>query len=153
MLGAAVLKAEVYEEIGRDRDATAQAGFVVLLASLAAAVPDYGLGWGAMAWAAAVSLLHWLLWAGVTCLVGGKLLGAVATWGGQLRTLGFARTSGLLLVLDPVVGGFGFVVQVWMLAAGVVAVRQVLGFGTVSALMTVLPGIVPYWIVLALVLH
>ena len=58
-----------------------------------------------------------------------------------------------MLLLDPVVGGVGFVAQLWMLAAGVVAIRQALDFGIVRALLTALLGIVPYWIVLALVLH
>ncbi len=153
MWGAAILRAEVYEEVGRDRGANVQAGFVVLLASLVAAVPDYGLGWDAMAWAAAASLAQWLLWTGITYLIGDKLMGGDAAWGALLRTLGFARTPGLLLGLDPVVGGIGFAVQIWTLAAGVVAIRRALGFGTVRALVTALLGIVPYWVILALVLH
>lgn len=153
MFGAAMLRADVYEEVERDRDATLQAGLIVLVVSLVAAFPDSGLGWLAMGAAAVTSLLQWLLWAGVTYLIGDKLLGGTATWGELLRALGFARVPGLLLLLDPVVGGIGFVAHLWMLAAGVVAIRQALDFGTLRALLTALLGVVPYWVVLALVLH
>ncbi len=153
MLGAAILRAEVYEEVEADPGATGQAGLVVLAVSLAAAAQDYELGWLAMGAAGVTSLLQWLLWAGITWLIGTRAFGGTATWGELLRTLGFARTPGLLIVLAPVVGGIGFVLQAWMLAAGVIAIRQALDFGTVKAVLTALLGVLPYWAVLALVLH
>lgn len=153
MFGAAILRAEVYEEVEADTGATAQAALVVLVVSLVTAVQDYELGWLAVASAGVTSLLHWLLWAGITWLVGTRAFRGTATWGELLRTLGFARTPGLLIVLAPVVGGIGFVVQAWMLAAGVIAIRQALDFGTVKAVLTALLGVLPYWLVLALVLH
>ena len=61
---------------------------MVLVASLVAAVPDQGLGWPAMTAAATASLLHWPLWAAVSHLVGGKLLGGAAAWGPLLRVSG-----------------------------------------------------------------
>ena len=153
MFGAALLRAEVYEEVEADSGATSQAGLVVLVVSLATAVQDYELGWLAVAAAGVTSLLHWLLWAGITWLVGTRVFRGTATWDELLRTLGFARTPGLLIVLAPVVGGIGFVAQGWMLAAGVIAIRQALDFGTVKAVLTALVGVLPYWFVLALVLH
>lgn len=153
MFGAAILRADVYEEVEADTDATVQAGMVVLLVSLIAGIPDYSLGWLAMGVAVVASLLHWLLWAGITYLIGDRLLGGTATWGELLRTLGFARAPGVLLLLDPVVGGVGLIVQLWMLVAGVVAIRQALDFGFWRALLTAVLGIIPYWLVLALVLH
>lgn len=153
MFGAATLRADVYDEVGADPGATIQAAMVVLLVSLVAGIPDYALGWVAMVAAAVTSLLHWLLWAGIGYLIGGKLLGGTATWGALLRTLGFARAPGVLLLLDPVVGGVGLIVQLWMLAAGVVAIRQALDLGMWGSLLTAVLGIIPYWLVLALVLH
>lgn len=153
MFGAAMLRAEAYEEVEADAGATGQAAMVVLVVSLVTAVQDYELGWLAVASAGVTSLLHWLLWAGITWLIGTRAFGGTATWGELLRTLGFARTPGLLIVLAPVVGGIGFVVQAWMLAAGVVAIRQALDFGTWRAVLTALLGVLPYWFVLALVLH
>lgn len=153
ILGAALLRADVYEEVEADTGATVQAGIVVLLVSLIAGIPDYPLGWLAMGAVAVTSLLHWLLWAGIAYLIGDRLLGGTATWGELLRTLGFARAPGILLVLDPVVGGVGLIVHLWLLVAGVVAIRQALNFGIWRALLTAVLGIVPYWLVLALVLH
>lgn len=153
MLGAALLRAEVYEEVEADPGATVQAAVVVVLVSLIAGMPDYALGWLAMGAAVATSLLHWLVWAGIALLIGDRLLGGTATWGELLRTLGFARAPGVLLLLDPVVGGVGLIVQLWMLVAGVVAIRQALDFGIWRALLTAVIGIIPYWLALALVLH
>lgn len=153
MFGAAILRAEVYEEVEADVGATGQAVGVVLVVSLVTAVQDYELGWLAVASAGVTSVSAWLLWAGTTWLIGTRLFGGTASWGELLRTLGFARTPGLLIVLAPVVGGIGFLVQAWVLAAGVIAIRQALDFGTVRAVLTALVGVLPYWLVLALVLH
>ena len=153
MFGAALLRAEVYEEVEADTGATAQAAGVVLAVSLVTAVLDYELGWLAVASAGVTSVLAWLLLAGITWLIGTRVFGGTASWGELLRTLGFARTPGLLIVLAPVVGGIGFLVQAWVLVAGVVAIRQALDFGTVKAVLTALVGVLPYWLVLALVLH
>ena len=136
----------MYDEVGADPRATAQAAFVVVLASAAAASLDYGLGWLTMAAAGLANLAQWLVWAGITYLVGDKLLGGTATWGQLLRTLGFARGPGILTVFVPLIGGIQIAVQVWVLAAGIVAIRQALGLGTVRALLTAVIGMVPYWI-------
>ena len=153
MYGAAILKAAVYDEVGADPRATAQAAFVVVLASAAAASLDYGLGWLTMAAVGLANLAQWLVWAGITYLVGDKLLGGTATWGQLLRTLGFARGPGILTVFVPLIGGIQIAVQVWVLAAGIVAIRQALGLGTVRALLTAVIGMVPYWIYHTLFLH
>ena len=153
MFGAAMLRAEVYEEVEADTGATGQAAGVVLAVSLVTAVLDYELGWLAVASAGVTSVLAWLLLAGIAWLIGTRVFGGTASWGELLRTLGFARTPGLLIVLAPVVGGIGFLVQAWVLVAGVVAIRQALDFGTVKAVLTALVGVLPYWLVLALVLH
>ena len=153
MYGAAILKASVYDEVGADPRATGQAAFVVVLASAAAASLDYGLGWLTMASAGLANLLQWLVWAGISYLVGDKLLGGTATWGQLLRTLGFARGPGILTVFVPLIGGIQIAVQVWILAAGIVAIRQALGFGMLRAVLTAVIGMVPYWIYHTLFLH
>ena len=153
MFGAAVLRGDVYDEVAADRKATVQAALVVVVASLAASTQDYGLGWVAMAWVAAVSVLQWLFWVLITYGVGCELLGGKATLAALLRTLGFARAPGILMVLGPVVGGIHFAAHVWTFLAGVVAIRQACGFGTLRALVTAVCGIVPYWILVFLVLN
>lgn len=153
MLGAAMLRRAVYDEVAADRRATVQAVIVVVLASAAASTQDYGLGWVAMGWVAAVSVLQWLFWALVAYEVGCELLGGNATLAALLRTLGFARMPGILVVLGPVVGGMHFLAHLWTVLAGVVAIREACGFGTVRAAITALCGIVPYWIVVFLFLN
>lgn len=153
MYGAAILRAAVYDEVSGDRRATLQATLVVVLASLAASTQDYGLGWVPMAWVAGVSLLQWLFWVLIAYEVGCDLLGGDATLGSLMRALGFARVPGILLVLGPVVGGVHFLAHLWTFAAGVIAVRQACGFGTLRAFVTALCGIAPYWIVIFLVLN
>ncbi|MDE2761947.1 MAG: hypothetical protein OXQ94_13055 [Gemmatimonadota bacterium] len=153
MWGVVALKSAVFGEIAEDRKALAQAVVVVLLASLAAGTQDYGLGWGAMAWVAAVSVLQWLFWVLVSYEVGCDLLGGEATLAALLRTLGFARAPGILMVLGPVVGGIHFLAHAWTLLAGVVAIRAACGFGTVRAVITAMCGIVPYWLLNFLVLN
>lgn len=153
MLGAALLRSDAYDELATGPRASLQAALVVVAASLAASTQDYGLGWAPMAWVAGVSVLQWLFWVLITYEVGCDLLGGEATLGALMRTLGFARLPGLLMVLGPVVGGIHFLVHAWTLLAGVVAVRQACGFGTVRAVVTALCGIVPYWILVFLVLN
>lgn len=153
IFGAAVLKVAVYDEVAADRRATIQAVLVVLLASLAASTQDYGLGWVAMAWVAAVSVLQWLFWALITYDVGCGLLGGKATLASLLRTLGFARVPGILMVMGPVVGGVHFLAHAWTFLAGVVAIRQACGFGTLRAVIAALCGMVPYWMLVFLVLN
>ena len=148
ILGAALLRPGVYEEVEHDRDATLQAGVIVLLSSLVAAMPD---GWMAVPFLTVWGILGWWLWAGITYLIGDKLLGGTATWGELLRALGFAQVPKVLLVLDPVVGGVGFVVWPWLLAAVVVALREALDFGIWKTLLTALVGAVPYFVIRVLV--
>lgn len=153
MWGVVALKSAVFGEIAEDGRALAQAVVVVLLASLAAGTQDYGLGWGAMAWVAAVSVLQWLFWVLVSYEVGSDLLGGEATLAALLRTLGFARAPGILMVLGPVVGGIHFLAHAWTFLAGVVAIREACGFGTVRAVITAMCGIAPYWLLNFLVLN
>jgi hypothetical protein len=149
MKGAAMLQARTYEEVEADRTATGQAAGVVLLVAAAQAVGGASVGGAGIMWGAIAALGGWLLWAGITYLIGDKLLGGTATWGELLRTLGFAQTPGLLMVLAfiPLLGGLVAVaVSVWVLIAGVIAIRHALDFGTGKALVTALLG----WLAIAI---
>jgi hypothetical protein len=80
-----------------------------------------------------------VLWAGITYLIGAKLFGGTATWGELLRTIGFAQTPGVLHVLGimPVLGGIiRFGVAMWVLIAGIIAIRQALDVSTGKAILT-----------------
>ena len=149
MVGAAKLDANMYEEVEADTAANAQAAGVVALVAVAQAVGSIGEGTLGLVTGVVGAIVGWLIWAGVTYLIGAKLLGGTATWGELLRTLGFAQTPGVLSVLGiiPVVGGVVRVaVTIWILIAGVIAIRQALDVSTEKAVLTAVLG----WLVLAL---
>ncbi len=146
MLGAAMLDADVYEEVEADRDATGQAALVVGIVAVASAIGAAG-GEGAGVFMALVgAFVSWLVWSGLTYLVGTKLFGGTADWGELLRTLGFAQSPGVLLVVGfvPVLGWLVVpVVWIWQLVAGVVAIRQALDFDTGKAILTAVVAYLP----------
>jgi hypothetical protein len=137
--GAALLHADIYEEVEADATATLESAGVVALVAAATAIGVSHGGLTAIAVAILTSFVGWLIWAGLTYLIGDKLLGGTATWGELLRTLGFAQAPRLLLVLAgvPVLGLLvQLVVFVWTLFTSVVALRQALDFGTGRAILT-----------------
>ena len=143
MRGAAALDVATFEEVEHDETATAQAAAVVALTAAAQAIGASGAGLGSIFGAAAAALIGWGIWAGVTYLIGDKLFGGTATWGELLRTLGFAQAPNVLAVFAvlPLVGWLvDAVLVVWVLIAGVVAIRQALDFGTGRAILTALIG-------------
>ncbi|HSR40676.1 MAG TPA: YIP1 family protein [Longimicrobiales bacterium] len=145
MKGAALLDVATYEEVEHDPQATMQAAGVVALVAVASAIGSWQLGPISVAWAAVSALLSWGLWAAVTYIVGDKLFGGTATWGELLRTLGFAQAPGVLgiLVIIPFLGWMVAIVMFfWMLATGIVAIRQALDFGTGKAVLTAVIGLV-----------
>lgn len=143
MLGAATLNIDTFEEVEADESATMQAAAVVAMVAVASAIGAVGDGTTSILFAPVGQIIGWLIWAGVTYFIGDKLFGGTATWGELLRTLGFAQSPGLLYLLAvlPFVGGLiRFVVPLWILWAGVIAVRQALDFSTGKAVMTVVIG-------------
>lgn len=139
MRGAAMLDVATYEEVEHDQTATGQAAVVVALVALAAAIGGARSGGGGIISGIIGAFAGWLVWAGVTWFVGTRLFKGTAHWGELLRTLGFAQAPGVLLVLGivPLVGGLvRLAVFVWLLAAGVVAIRQALDISTGQAVIT-----------------
>ena len=151
MIAAAKLEAGLYEEVEADAGATSQAAVVVGVAAIASAIGAAGGGAAGIFGGLIGALLGWLVWSGVTYLIGDKLLGGTATWGELLRTIGFAQSPGVLYVLAvvPVLGGIvRLAVMVWLLVAGVIAIRQALDFSTGKAIITAVLG----WIAMALLI-
>jgi hypothetical protein len=149
MKGAALLHIDTYEEVEADQTATGQAAGVVALVAVAQAIGSAGEGGFGIVAGLISALLGWLLWAGITYLIGAKLLGGTATWGELLRTIGFAQTPGVLHVLGliPVLGGIiHFGVAIWVLIAGIIAIRQALDISTGKAILTAVLG----WLVIML---
>lgn len=143
MKGAALLSVDTFEEVEHDQDATLQAATVVAMVAVASAIGASPLGVVGAVQNAVAEIVAWLVWAGITYLVGAKLFGGTASWGELLRTLGFAQAPGLLLVLAfiPLLGWMlQFVVAIWMLVAAFIAIRQALDFGNEKTLGTILVG-------------
>ena len=159
MIRAARLDTSLYEEVEHDQSATSQAMQVVLIVALASGIGSAlwklftlnpidavtGLVGGILA-----AVLGWLAWALVTYIIGAKLLGGTATYGEMLRTLGFAQSPNVLLIFSaiPLLGGLlRFVLLIWVLLAGLIAIRQALDVGTGKAIITAILG----WIVMVII--
>jgi hypothetical protein len=153
MLGAATLNVDTYEEVEKDESATMQAAAVVAMVAVSAAIGQVGSGGGSVITAPISAIVGWLIWAGITYLIGDKLLGGTATWGELLRTLGFAQSPGLLYLFAflPIIGGsVQFIVWAWVLVAGIIAIRQALDFSTGKAILTAVLGFLPFGILYTL---
>lgn len=143
MMRAASLKVDLYEEVEADETATGQAAMVVGIVAIASAIGNINAGVGAIIGGLLAAFVGWLIWSGITYLIGDKLLGGTATWGELLRTLGFAQSPGVLYALGiiPLLGGvIRFAVAIWILVAGIIAIRQALDFSTGKAIATALLG-------------
>jgi len=153
MIGAARLDAQTYEEVEADQTATGQAMGVVVLSAVAAGIGGLGIGGGirGVIGSAVAALVGWVIWAGLTYLIGTKILPEPQTeadMGQLLRTIGFAASPGILRVLGfiPFLGMLiSLVAAVWMLAAMVVATRQALDYtGTGRAVAVCVIGFFAY---------
>lgn len=163
MIRAAMLDTQLYEEVEHDKNATSQALQVIIIVALASGIGGAlwklltlspidavtGLVGGILA-----AVLGWLIWAFVTFFIGTNIFGGTATYGELLRTLGFAQSPNVLLIVMGVLGGIPllggllrFTLLVWVLLAGLIAIRQALDVGTGKAVLTAIVG----WIVMAIV--
>lgn len=146
MQGAALLDASVYEEVEADRTATGQAAGVVAIVAIATAIGMWHRGGSGMIGGLVEAFVTWVVWSGLTYLVGTKLFKGTADWGELLRTLGFAQSPGVLMVLAaiPFLGWpVGPIVWIWQLVAGVIAIRQALDFDTRKAVLTAVVAYIP----------
>jgi len=152
LIGAARLDVSIYEEVEADRSATPQAALVVCLAAVSLAIGQANAGVEGVVSSIIRELVGWILWSGITFIIGDKILRGNATWGQLLRTIGFAQGPGLLAALsffpaiDPPVR---YGVAAWKLFAVIVATRQALDFdegdwGTAKAVLTAGLGFVAY---------
>ncbi len=150
MVGAALLDVNVYEEVEADSSATVQAAGVVALAAVASAIGSWGddNALGGLVGA----LVGWAVWAAVTYFIGATIFKGTATWGELLRTLGFAQAPGLLSIvgLIPLLGALArFIIFIWILVAGVIAIRQALDISTGKAVAVAVLGWLALMIVMA----
>ena len=161
MIRAARLDPQLYEEVEHDRSATSQALLVVVLGAIAAGIGALSGGIAGLVVGVVASLVGWVVYAFIAYWVGTNIFKGPhteATWGQLLRTLGFANSPRILLVLVviPVVGIFvGLAVFVWLLFTTVIAIRQALDFDTwraiATAVVSLLAQVLIYSVVFAIV--
>ena len=155
IIGAAKLEVQTYEEVESDQGATGQAMAVVVLSSLAAGLGSYGLGGlTGMVRLTLMALIGWAIWAILIYLIGTKLLPEPQTRSNipeVLRTIGFASAPGLLRFLGilPLIGWLlVFLINIWVLLANIIAVRQALDYqNTARAAIVCLIGWVAYVVI------
>jgi hypothetical protein len=129
-----------------------QAMTVVVISSVAAGIGSLRtMGGAGVIIITIVAIVGWFIWAGLTYLIGTKLLPEPQTQADLsqlLRTIGFSASPGVLRILGiiPVLGPvINFAVSVWMLVAMVIAVRQALDYqSTGRAVGVCLIGFVVY---------
>jgi hypothetical protein len=164
MIRAARLDTSLYNEVEADVNANTQALMVVVLAALAggigaaigAQLSNQGGGAvvGGLIGGILAELIGWAVWSFVMYFVGTRLFGGTATYGELLRTLGFAYSPGVLLILRfiPFLGGLiALIVGIWRLITGFIAVREALDLDNGKTIATIVVGIVGYLIVLFIV--
>jgi hypothetical protein len=145
-VAAARLDSGVFEEVEADNRATGQAAVVVLIAALAEGLGSQkgliGIPVGLCS-----AFLGWILWSAVTYFIGVTVFKGTATLGELLRTLGFAHAPAVFYVLRmiPIIAWLvAPVVGIWVLIAGIIALRQALDIDTWKAVVTAVIG----WLVL-----
>ncbi len=161
MIRAARLEPQVYEEVEHDQSATGQAMLVVVLGAIAGGIGALSGGIAGLVVGVVASLVGWAVYAFIAYWVGTNIFKGPETsadWGELLRTLGFANSPRVLmiLVIIPVVGIFvGLAVFIWLLFTTVIAIRQALDFDTWraigTAVVSLLAQVVIYAVVFALV--
>jgi hypothetical protein len=135
MIRAAKLEPALYEEVESDPSAMTDALIVVVLSALATGI-GLGLRGGprGLIFATVMTLFTWVVWAGLTYLIGTWLLpeaGTKADFGQLLRTIGLANAPGVvrILAIIPSLAYIAYAVAgIWTLVAVVVAVRQALDY-------------------------
>ncbi len=162
MMRAARLNVDLFEEVEADTRATTQALTVVVIVSIASGIAGALAGMNQSASGAVGGLISgvigaligWAVWSYVIYLVGTRLFGGTATWGEVLRTLGFAESPGVLLILSfiPILGAVvGFVVGIWMLVASFIATRQALDISNGKTIATIIVGVLALIVVVAII--
>ncbi len=134
IIRAALLDADMYEEIEADRTSLHQAMAVVILSSLAGSLNIGRLSISGIFIGIVITLTGWIVWAYITYIIGTKLLPEARTESSfteLLRTIGFSSSPGLIRVagIIPFISGpVFFITSIWMLVAMVIAARQALDY-------------------------
>ncbi|NNL84598.1 MAG: YIP1 family protein [Myxococcales bacterium] len=131
----------VFSEIEADRFALPQAAAIVVVAGFSRGLLGLGFPGPGLAGSVAGGLVLWVVTTALLTVVGVRWVHGTTDFSEMLRTLGFAAVP--LWFLAPISWipstatqqVLTFIVQVWALTAGVVAVRQALNVDTPRALL------------------
>jgi hypothetical protein len=145
------LERAVFNEVEADSSATGQAWTIVIIAAISAALagvvqelvtgPRFGNPIIGLVNGLVTTLIGFLVWALVVHFVGTRLFGGTASLGEMIRTLGFAYSPYLFGILGaiPLVGGLiVFILSVWSIITGYLAVREGLDLGNTKAISTII---------------
>src|SRR3954462_2658844 len=158
--GAFKADVRTFEEIEADPTAINQAVAVIVIAGVASLIGNIwriGVMGGVMMLVA--NLCGYALWALLVVLIGTRLMPEPTTkadFNEGFRVVGFTAAPGIfnVLAIIPFLGPLiSFVIAIWMLVIGVVAVREVLDFSnTGRAIIVVLIAAVVVFIVNVVIL-
>lgn len=156
-----VMKADVktFQEIEADPAAIGQAVTVILLAGVAALVGNiFRAGISAGVVGLVLSLVSYALWSLLVVLVGTKLMPEPTTkadFTEAFRVIGFTAAPGVfsILAIIPILGVLvSFLIWVWTLVIGVIAVREVLDYSnTGRAIIVCVIALAAVWLITLLV--
>ena len=160
MVGAMQADVKTFQEIEADPSALTQAVTVIVIAAIASFIGNIwrqGVSFGVISMI--ISLVSYALWTLVIVLVGTKLMPEPATkadFQEGFRVIGFTAAPGVfnVLAIIPFLGPvISFVIALWMLVIGVIAVREVLDYSnTGRAIIVCLIAMVICWTVTFVVL-
>jgi len=160
MIGAMQADVKTFEEIEADPNALTQAVTVIVIAGVSSLIGNFfRAGLAAGITGLVVSLLGYALFALLVFLIGTKLMPEPTTkadFNEAFRTIGFAAAPGVfnILAIVPFLGPLiGFVIGLWSLVLGVIAVRAVLDYSnTGRAIIVCLIAGVVCWIAIMIVM-
>lgn len=160
MTGAMKADVKTFEEIEADQTALPQAVAAIVIAGLASLIGNIfrvGIIGGFMF--LIVTLCSYALWALIVVLIGTKVMPEPTTkadFNEGFRVMGFTAAPGVfnVLAIIPFLGPvISFVIWIWMIVVGVVAVRQVLDYSnTGRAIIVCLIAGVICWVVSVMIL-
>ena len=160
MVGAMKADVKTFQEIEADPAAIGQAVTVIVIAGVASLIGNIfriGVFGGVMS--LVVTLITYALWSLLVVLIGTKVMPEPATkadFNEAFRVVGFTAAPGVfnVLAIIPFLGPLiSFVISLWMIVIGVIAVREVLDYSnTGRAIIVCLLAMVAVWIISIVVL-
>jgi hypothetical protein len=147
-----LLDVDFFREAATDSSLNRQAAAVVVVASgmagVGSAIAENVPVVASIPVGIIAGVIGWLVWSGVSFVIGTRVFGGDSDFPEMLRVIGFAFAP----LAFGVVPYLGFPAAAWMLLASVIAVREGLDIPTPKALITMVAGWV-LWLGLTLAIN